>query len=77
MVLNMARQGVDLRGIASFHGGLTAVKPAQSGMVEAKILVLNGADDKFIPAEQLVGQNEISILLLAVLLAPRGVIGQE
>jgi predicted nucleotidyltransferase len=26
---------------------------------------------------RLVGQNEISILLLAVLLAPRGVIGQE
>jgi len=53
VVLNMARQGVDLRGVASFHGALTAIKPAQAGMVKAKILVLNGADDKFIPAEQI------------------------
>ena len=53
VVLNMARQGVDLKGVASFHGGLTPVKPAQSGAVKAKILVLNGADDKFIPPEQI------------------------
>jgi len=52
VVLNMARQGVDLKGVASFHGGLTAVKPAQPGNVKAKILVLDGADDKFIPPEQ-------------------------
>jgi len=43
VVLNMARQGVDLKGVASFHGGLAAVKPAQPGMVKAKILVLHGA----------------------------------
>jgi dienelactone hydrolase len=53
VVLNMARQGMDLRGVASFHGGLTAVKPAQSGSVKAKILVLNGADDKFTTPEQI------------------------
>jgi dienelactone hydrolase len=53
VVLNMARQGVDLKGVASFHGGLAAVQPAQPGMVKAKILVLNGADDKFIPPEQI------------------------
>lgn len=29
VVLNMARQGVDLKGVVSFHGDLTAVKPAQ------------------------------------------------
>jgi len=52
VVLNMARQGVDLRGVASFHGALMAVKPAQPGMVRAKILVLTGADDKFVPPEQ-------------------------
>ena len=32
IVLNMARQGVDLKGVASFHGNLTAVKPAQPGL---------------------------------------------
>jgi len=44
---------VDLRGVASFHGGLTAVKPAQFGSVKAKILVLNGGADKFITPEQI------------------------
>jgi dienelactone hydrolase len=53
VVLNMARQGVDLKGIASFHGGLTAVQSAQPGMVKAKILVLNGADDKLVPTNQI------------------------
>lgn len=53
VVLNMARQGVDLKGVASFHGGLTAVKPAQPGGVKAKILVLHGGADKFITPEQI------------------------
>jgi dienelactone hydrolase len=53
VVLNMARQGVDLKGIVSFHGTLAAVKPAQPDEVKAKILVLNGADDKFVPTEQI------------------------
>jgi len=53
IVLNMARQGVDLKGVASFHGSLAAVKPAQSGGVKARILVLHGADDKFTTPEQI------------------------
>jgi dienelactone hydrolase len=51
VVLNMARQGADLKAAASFHGNLTAIKPAEPGMVKAKIRVYHGADDKFIPAE--------------------------
>ncbi len=51
VVLNMARQGVDLRGVASFHGSLAAVQPAQPGGVKAKVRVYNGADDKFVPGE--------------------------
>jgi dienelactone hydrolase len=51
IVLNMARQGADLAGVASFHGNLTAVKPAQPGMVKAKLRVYTGAEDKFVPAE--------------------------
>ncbi len=51
VVLNMARQGADLKAVASFHGNLSAVKPAEAGKVKAKIRVYNGADDKFIPAE--------------------------
>jgi dienelactone hydrolase len=53
VVLNMARQGVDLKGVVSFHGGLAAVKPAQAGILKAKILVLSGSADKFITPEQI------------------------
>ncbi|MDA8084779.1 MAG: dienelactone hydrolase family protein [Nitrospiraceae bacterium] len=53
VVLNMARQGVDLKGVASFHGGLAAVKPAQPGSIKAKILVLNGGDDTFTTPQQI------------------------
>jgi dienelactone hydrolase len=48
VVLNMARAGVDLNGVVSFHGSLGAVIPAQAGNVKAKILVCSGAADKFI-----------------------------
>lgn len=47
IVLNMARKGVDLKGVASFHGSLAAVKPAVRGKVKAKIRVYNGAADTF------------------------------
>ncbi|MEN6320089.1 MAG: dienelactone hydrolase family protein [Syntrophaceae bacterium] len=53
VVLNTARQGVDLKGVASFHGGLTAVQPAQPGTVKTPILVLHGADDKFTTAKEI------------------------
>lgn len=52
VVLNMARQGADLKGVVSFHGNLTAVNPAQSGDVKAKILVLHGGADKIAPPKQ-------------------------
>jgi len=51
VVLNMARQGVDLKGVASFHGSLAAVKPAEAGKVKPKIRVYMGADDKFVTPE--------------------------
>ncbi|MFZ5724137.1 MAG: dienelactone hydrolase family protein [Pseudomonadota bacterium] len=51
VVLNMARRGDNLRGVASFHGALGAWAPAEQGKVKAKMLVLTGADDPMIPAE--------------------------
>jgi dienelactone hydrolase len=51
VVLNMARQGIDLKGIASFHGSLAVVKPDKPTPIKAAVRVYNGADDKFIPAE--------------------------
>jgi dienelactone hydrolase len=55
VVLNMARQGADLKGVVSFHGSLAAVKPAEPGAIKAKIRVYTGADDKFVPAEAVEG----------------------
>ena len=51
VVLNMARAGVDLDGVVSFHGNLTTQSPAEKGNVKARLLVCNGAADKFTPAE--------------------------
>jgi dienelactone hydrolase len=51
----MARIGTDLAGVVSFHGSLTAEKPAQPGQIKAKLLVLNGAEDPFITPEQVAG----------------------
>jgi dienelactone hydrolase len=53
VVLNMARAGADLAGVAGFHAslGLNTPPPAP-GTVKAKILILNGADDPFVKKEQ-------------------------
>jgi dienelactone hydrolase len=54
VVLNMARSGADLAGVAAFHPGLEANVPAAApGKVRAKVLVLNGADDPFVSAESI------------------------
>jgi dienelactone hydrolase len=51
VVLNMARAGIDLKGVVSFHGSLGAAIPAEKGNVKAKLLVCSGAADKFISAK--------------------------
>ncbi len=53
IVLEMARRGVPLAGVASFHGSLGTAEPAQKGGVKAKVLVLNGAADPFTKPEQI------------------------
>ncbi len=53
VVLHMARVGVDLKGVASFHGSLGTANPAAKGMMKAKVLVANGADDPFVKAEEI------------------------
>ncbi|MDD4913506.1 MAG: dienelactone hydrolase family protein [Methylococcales bacterium] len=50
VVLDMARSGVDLAAVVSFHGNLVTKTPAEPGMVKAQILVLNGADDSLVSA---------------------------
>ena len=51
IVLNAARQGIDLDAVASFHGSLGGLMPIK-GPIKAKVLVCHGADDSFIPPEK-------------------------
>ena len=53
IVLNMARSGIDLKGVASFHGSLASGITAEKGNVKTQIRVYNGADDPFVKAEQI------------------------
>lgn len=53
IVLEMARLGLDLKGVVSFHGSLGTSHPAEKGKVKAKVLVLNGAADPFTKPEQI------------------------
>jgi len=52
-VLHMARFGVDLKGVVSFHGSLATKTPAELGQVKAKVLVCHGADDQFVSQENI------------------------
>jgi len=45
IALNMARMGEDLKGVASFHGGLGTSSPAQPGMIKARIISFSGDAD--------------------------------
>jgi dienelactone hydrolase len=47
IVLNSAKLGADLKGVVSFHGGLSGV-PVNKSLLKAKILVCHGASDKFV-----------------------------
>lgn len=55
VVLNMARMGEDLRAVVTFHGLLGTSQPAQPGKVKARVLALNGAEDPFVPMQQIEG----------------------
>lgn len=51
-VLELARSGAVLAGVVSFHGGLDTPSPADARNIKAKVLALHGADDPFVPPEQ-------------------------
>ena len=58
VLLHMARQGTDLKGVVSFHGTLATYTPAQPGAVKARVLVFNGEADKMVPPEQVAAFKE-------------------
>jgi dienelactone hydrolase len=52
VVLELARDGADLKAAVSFHGVLATRMPAVPGKVKASVLVCTGADDPLAPPEQ-------------------------
>jgi len=52
VVLDAARRGEPLAGVASFHGALVTSTPATPGSVKTKILVEHGAADSMVTPEQ-------------------------
>lgn len=55
LVLNMARSGFELKGVASFHGGLEASKTDKPALIKARMLVAHGGADVFEPPEAVEG----------------------
>ena len=53
VVLQMARAGVDLKGVVSFHGSLATSQAAEPGKVKARILVAHGGEDPFTSGDNL------------------------
>ena len=49
--LELARDGAPVRGVVSFHGGLTTQQPAEKGQVKGKVLLCHGAEDPLVPPE--------------------------
>ncbi len=52
VVLELARSGADIAGVASFHGNLDTPNPDDAKNIRAKVLVLHGADDPHVNAAQ-------------------------
>ena len=50
--LDLARSGVDIRGVVSFHGLLLPADHLPSCLIKAKVLALHGHDDPMVPVAQ-------------------------
>lgn len=54
--LELARSGAPIKGVISFHGGLNTKVPATE--MKARVLALHGADDPFVPAQEVMDFQE-------------------
>ena len=72
MVLHMARIGMPLRAVASFHGALGSFHSAEPGSIKPSVLVCHGAADSMVTMQDLDGfrqemdqaQADYEVLLL-------------
>lgn len=53
-VLDLARTGADLKGVASFHGLLIPPGNLKSTAIKAKVLVMHGNDDPMVPVDHVI-----------------------
>ena len=51
-VLELARNGADVVGVVSFHGGLSTKTPDDAKNIRGKVLVLHGGDDPFVTPQE-------------------------
>ena len=59
-VLELARSGADLKGFATFHGGLKTPEGQDYTKTRGKILIMHGSADKAITMDQFAGlTNEL------------------
>jgi len=58
VALELTRSGADIRGVVSFHGGLDTPNPDDAKNIKAKVLVLHGADDPFVPPKDVAAFEE-------------------
>ncbi len=52
-MIELSRSGADIAGAISFHGGLDSPTPADGKNIKAKLLILHGADDPFVPKKDI------------------------
>lgn len=57
-VLDLARTGVDIKGIVSFHGLLWAADNLKEQAIKAKVLLLHGYDDPMVVNENVIALQE-------------------
>ncbi|EAZ95967.1 probable dienelactone hydrolase [Flavobacteria bacterium BAL38] len=58
--IEAARGNLNLKGVVSFHGGLGKAANSPTNEIKAKVLVLHGADDFYVPAKEVEAfQNEM------------------
>jgi len=50
--LELARSSANIAAVISFHGGLDTPTPEDAKNIRGKVLVLHGADDPFVPFDQ-------------------------
>ena len=61
--IEAARSNMKVKGIVSFHGGLGKDQTRPNEPITTKLLILHGADDPFVPKEEVEAfQNEMKVI---------------